>query len=140
MENEINGYLTATGRPVPTVIVEMLAARNATVVQVSASKYTDTGLVYDFKAADSAKREQGDIYDPLTGEMLATGRAFQRLGRDMIRAAGKRVRASSAKQDVPRRAPRPRAQVQHRTLAEWKAIQLERRRAAPLDAEGERKP
>jgi len=123
MENEIDGYLVATGRPVPMVIVVMLAARNATVVQVSASKFTETGLVYEFVAADSAKREQGDVYDPLTGELLATGRAFQRLGRDMIRAAGKRVRASSAKQDVPRCWPRPRAQAQHRTLTEWKAIQ-----------------
>lgn len=110
----------------PSVSISVLSARNATVAKVVVAKTTNwaEGPDYTFEAADSAKREQGDVYSPQTGELMALGRALQRAGRAMTREAGRQVRAAVAEQAKLREQnSKPRAQVSHRTLAEWEQIQ-----------------
>jgi hypothetical protein len=110
----------------PTAAVQTLSAKNATVAKVVVSKTTDytRGPDYQFEAGDSAKREQGDVYDPQTGELLAMGRAFQKLGRAMTSEGNKRVQASVAEQAALRaRREQPKQPVHRRTREEWEALQ-----------------
>jgi hypothetical protein len=84
-----------------------LQSKNATVVEVSFGRYSygASGYDYYFAAADSSKREQGDVFDPVTGELIAAARALTRIARQMESTARKRVKAAEkakAAQDVER--------------------------------------
>ena len=115
--------------------IQTLSAKNATVARIVVSKTTDwnKGQDYVFEAADSAKREQGDRYDPEAGELLAMGRAFQRLGREMVSQGNKRVQnvlddqAEQSARAEERREAKTRP-VKRRTREQWEEIQRQRRR------------
>jgi hypothetical protein len=120
--------------PVPVVAVHVLGAKNATVAKVTVSKYRYDGQggreEYKFTAAESSKREQGDVFDAETGELLALARAFQRLSRDLASEANKRVKASTEAQEAARKAAEEkRAKTgtpAGRTKEEWEAMQERR--------------
>lgn len=120
--------------PKAQVNVEVLGAKNATVAKLTLSRHADwtaSSEVYRFEAAEASKREQGDVSDAEIGELLALGRAFQRLSRDLFREGHKRVRKASearAAAEVAARAKRlgPPKVVQHRPLEEWEKIQQQR--------------
>lgn len=114
----------------PNVSVQTLGSKNATVAKVLVSKPTPDwqGQVYSYEASESAKREQGDRYDPETGELIAMGRAFQRLGRQMIRDGNRRVQELIAEQELAQ-VRKSKPQSYHRTREEWEQIQRERSQA-----------
>ena len=91
--------------PAPSVTVSVLGSKNSTVARAVVTKLTKdwTGQEYGFEAAESSKREKGDVFDPVTGELLALSRAFQRLSRDLASEANKRVKASTEAQQKARR-------------------------------------
>jgi hypothetical protein len=118
----------------PTVFVQTLQAKNASVANVTVSKPGDSWenpARWEFKSDGSAKREQGDRFDPETGEMLAVGRALVEAGEKMVREANKRVQASIEQQAAERQRAVERRNnktrpVRHRTLAEWEAVKVHR--------------
>jgi hypothetical protein len=117
----------------PQVIVQALQAKNASVAKVTVVKNDWNKLgwepEYKFEVSESAKREQGDVYDPLTGELMSQGRAFQRLGREMVNEANKRVKADvQARAEAEARKNQPKRPVHRRTREEWEAIQIQRAR------------
>jgi hypothetical protein len=79
--------------PAPSVTLSVLGSKNATVARAQLTKPTKDwlGQEYQFEAAESAKREQGDVFDPKIGEMLAVARALQRLSRQLFSEANKQV-------------------------------------------------
>lgn len=110
--------------------VQTLSAKNATVARVSVRKITDwnKGPDYEFAAADSSKREQGDRYDERAGELLALGRAYARLGRELVSAGNKRtqevLRAQAAElAAVEEKRNAPKQPVHRRTREEWVEMQ-----------------
>lgn len=120
---------------VPRAVTEAhtLQDKNATVAKVSVRKQdwsNEHGLsaTYAFEATGSAKREQGDRFDPVTGELLALARAYERLSRQVQAEAAKRVNRLTYEQDQADRAklmkrltsPKP---VHRRTREEWEAMQ-----------------
>jgi hypothetical protein len=114
----------------PAVSVQVLGAKNATVAKVTVTKPTRdwSGQEYRFEVRESSKREQGDVSDAETGELLALARAFQRLSRQLFSEANKRVKAGVAAQDAAReeayrKAREPKQPVKRRTREEWEAIQ-----------------
>ncbi len=118
---------------VPSVSVSVLGSKNATVAKVRLAKPTADWMVqeYQFEVAESSKREQGDVFDPVTGELLALGRAFQRLSRQLFSEAGKRVRESVAEQERleaerERKAEAAKKPVKRRTKEEWEAMRAEK--------------
>ncbi len=121
--------------PVPVISLNVLGAKNATVAKAVLSKYRWDGISgsmdYQYEAAESSKREQGDVYDQETGEMLALARVLQRISRDLFSEAGKRVKESTEKQEALRKAAElkkasPPRSVKGRTREEWERIQAER--------------
>lgn len=123
-----------TFREPPRAHVEVLQAKNASVAKVTVQRTTDysKGPDYVFEAAESTKREQGDRYDQMTGELLAVGRALQRAGRDMVHAGNRRVQDLVAEQEESRRRSAERAEakvrpVKRRTREEWEAMQRNQR-------------
>lgn len=120
--------------PKAQVNVEVLGAKNATVAKLTLSRHADwtaTSEVYRFEAAEASKREQGDVSDAEIGELLALGRAFQRLSRDLFREGHKRVRKATEARAAAEEAARvkkmmPPKVVQHRPLEEWEKIQQQR--------------
>jgi hypothetical protein len=119
--------------------VQTLSAKNATVAKVSVRKITDwnKGSDYEFAAADSSKREQGDRYDERAGELMALGRAYIRLGRDLLSAGSKRTQEVLAAQAAELEALEekrnaPRRPVHRRTREEWEHIQRSHALAATL--------
>jgi hypothetical protein len=127
----------------PQVIVQALQAKNASVAKVTVQKIDwNKGWEpeYKFEVSESAKREQGDVYDPLTGELMSQGRAFQRLGREMITEANKRVKADvQARAEAEERKNQPKRPVHRRTREEWEAIQRHRARREEEIARDEEK-
>jgi hypothetical protein len=126
--------------PGPGLTIQVLGAKNATVAKVQLTKPTEdwSGQQYRFEVAESAKREQGDVFDPETGEKLALARAFQRLSRDLFSDAAQRVRDSVAEQERQeaereRRREAARKPVKRRTREEWEAMQ--RARLVPQEFE-----
>lgn len=114
----------------PVVSVQSLSAKNATVAKVAVTKnpYEVAGPTYKFEAADSAKREQGDRYDPVAGELLSLGRAFQDLGQQMVSAGNERVSNVVEQQLEERRRALQRRLAKaepprRRTREEWEAMQ-----------------
>jgi uncharacterized protein (DUF3084 family) len=113
----------------PMLSASALQDKNASVAKVSVTKITDysKGADYAFEATGSAKREQGDVYDPLTGEMLAMSRALQSAARQLQSEANKRVAkamedkaaAEKAAAEAKERAKTP---PKKRTKAEWEAM------------------
>ena len=120
--------------PKASVNVEVLGAKNATVAKVTLSRHADWTAgseVYRFEAAEASKREQGDVSDAEIGELLALGRAFQRLSRDLFREGHKRVRKASEARAAAEEAAEAKArhlpvEVHRRTREEWEAIQQQR--------------
>jgi hypothetical protein len=117
----------------PVASVFTLSAKNATVARVQVSKTSDwsKGPDYQFTAADSAKREQGDRYDPETGELIAIGRAFLDIGEQMVREGNKRVTDLVEEQAQERERAAQRREnkvkpVRRRTREEWEEIQRRR--------------
>lgn len=112
----------------PSVHIQTLGSKNSTVGKVSVTAVTgwNSAPDYQFEVAESAKREQGDKYDPVTGELIALGRAFQKLGRRMVSEGSKRVQAL-ADERAHEQVKRSRPQTYHRTREEWEAIQAQRR-------------
>jgi len=53
-------------------------------------------LPLDFYATGSARRERGDKFDAETGELLATARALQALGRQLEKKASSRIRSANS--------------------------------------------
>jgi hypothetical protein len=118
----------------PRASVSVLRDKNATVANVSVSQMTDynKGHDYLFEASGSTKREQGDRYDPQTGDLMAIGRALRNAGNDMITEANKRVSQIVADQAEERRRAAERREnktkpVQRRTREEWERVQRIRR-------------
>lgn len=114
----------------PRASVQVLRDKNATVANVTVSQVTDytKGPDYTFETSGSTKREQGDRYDPQTGDLLAIGRAMRNAGNEMIREANKRVAdLVTEQQEVRDRAAQRRANkakpVKRRTKAEWDTLQ-----------------
>ena len=130
----VAAYPPVPYEPKPVVNIDVLGAKNATVARVTLAKHKDwtaAGTVFKFEAAESAKREQGDVSDPLTGELLALGRAFQRLSRDLFREGHKRVRKAAEEKAAAEEAAEAKArhlpvEVHRRTREEWEAIQQQR--------------
>lgn len=119
----------------PLISVQILGSKNATVAKATLHKPTAdwTGQEYSFEAADSAKREQGDKYDPLTGELLAVSRALSRLARQVAHQANERIQEGvmAHHQELLDKMHKPsKGQVKHRTLAEWQEIQRRSQQAA----------
>lgn len=120
--------------PKPFLNVEVLGSKNSTVAKVTLARHADWNAgstVYRFEAADSSKREQGDVFDPVTGEMLALGRALQRISRELFSEANKRVKVSTEAQLKARQAAYDKARaakkpVHRRTKEEWDEIQRQR--------------
>ena len=120
--------------PKANVHVEVLGAKNATVAKVTLSRHADwtaSSEVYRFEAAEASKREQGDVSDSEIGELLALGRAFQRLSRDLFREGHKRVRKASEARAAAEEAAEAKArhlpvEVHRRTREEWEEIQQKR--------------
>jgi hypothetical protein len=128
----------------PQVIVQALQAKNASVAKVTVIKNDWNKLgwepEYKFEVSEAAKREQGDVYDPLTGELMSQGRAFQRLGREMVAEANKRVRADvQTRAEAEARKNQPKRPVHRRTREEWEAIQRHRARREEEIARDEEK-
>ncbi len=126
--------------PVPVVTLSVLGAKNATVAKAHLSKYRWDGqggeMLYEFTAADSSKREQGDQYDAETGELLALARTLQRLSRDLFSEADKRVKAAALEQERleaerERKAEEAKKPVKRRTREEWEALQATPARVIP---------
>lgn len=69
----------------------LLQDRNATVAEVTVSQHSsyDFGVDPDFqfKATGSSKREQGDRFNPRTGELISLSRAYLKLSRQLMSAA-----------------------------------------------------
>lgn len=81
--------------PAANVSVQVLQDKNASVAKVTLRRdnswdYGD-GRAYDYTVTGSAKREQGDRYDPVTGEKLALARTFQELADKLRRDANQAV-------------------------------------------------
>jgi hypothetical protein len=120
----------------PSVYADVLSSKNATVARVRVVKVPKdfaAPLDYEFEVSDSSKREQGDRYDEQAGELLALGRAFQRLGRELLSAGSKRTREVLAEQQAEREAleakrSTPRQPVHRRTREEWETVQKAARR------------
>ncbi len=126
--------------PSPPVHIQLLGSNTATVVHAQLIRPRDdwSGEKYRFEAAESAKREQGDVYDPETGEKLALARALQRLSRDLFSDVAKRVRESVAEQErltaeAEKRREAAKTPVKRRTREEWEAMQSAR--MVPLEFE-----
>lgn len=116
--------------PAPSVTISVLGAKNATVAKVQLHKPAKdwTGQEYLFEVADSSKREQGDVYDAKTGELLALARAFQRLSRELFSEGQRRVKVSTDAQAKARaeaylKVHEPKEPVRRRTKEEWEEIQ-----------------
>lgn len=107
------------------VSVQALQDKNASVAWVSISRNGwDLPPDYAFEASGSAKREQGDRYDPVTGELLALARAFKRLARELESEGNKRVRAMAEQAATDRaRVNKPKQPVVRRTREEWLRMQ-----------------
>lgn len=123
--------------PGPAVQIQVLGSKNATVAKVKLSKTRWGGgppeVQYEFEVAEAAKREQGDVSDPRTGEVLALARAFQRLSRELFTEGNRRVKASSEAQAQADRAAILRREavrrpVRRRTKEEWDAMQQQKAR------------
>ena len=121
--------------PQVSVGVQTLGSKNATVARVTLTRPGEdcwSAPVYQFEASESAKREQGDKYDPQTGELLALSRAFTRLGRQMASEANKRVQAMVDEKNqasLNRLMKAHKAPVHRRTREEWEQIQAQRGQA-----------
>jgi hypothetical protein len=80
--------------PYQQASARILQDRNATVAKVSVDQTSsfDFGTPPDFSfiATGSSKREQGDRFNPRTGELLALSRAYLNLSRQLY-AAGKEL-------------------------------------------------
>jgi hypothetical protein len=120
----------AAFREPPRASVQVLRDKNATVANVTVSQVTDytKGPDYTFETSGSTKREQGDRYDPQTGDLMAIGRALRNAGNEMIREANKRVQDLVAEQAEVRRRSAERREnkgkpVNRRTKAQWETIQ-----------------
>lgn len=122
--------------PTPVATVRLLQDKNASVARVDLSKlnwtdndgYHPPATEYSFVASGSTKREQGDRFDPRTGEMLALGRAFQRLSRQLLAEGNRRVREMTKIQqqeaeDRVAKKERVAKPVHRRTREEWEALQ-----------------
>lgn len=114
----------------PRASVSVLRDKNATVANVTVSQVTDytKGPDYTFETSGSTKREQGDRYDPQTGDLMAIGRALRNAGNEMIREANKRVADIVAEQaEIHRRSAERRENkgkpVNRRTKEEWERAQ-----------------
>lgn len=114
----------------PRASVQVLRDKNATVANVTVSQMTDytRGPDYTFETSGSTKREQGDRYDPQTGDLMAIGRALRNAGNEMITEANRRVQAIVEDQAEERRRAAERREnkskpVKRRTRAEWEAMQ-----------------
>jgi len=114
----------------PRASVSVLRDKNATVANVTVSQMTDysRGPDYTFEASGSTKREQGDRYDPQTGDLMAIGRALRSAGNAMISEANHRVQEIIADQAQERRRAAERREnkgkpVNRRTREEWEALQ-----------------
>jgi hypothetical protein len=84
------------------VTISVLGSKNSTVARAVVTKPTKdwSGQEYVFEAAESSKREQGDVFDPVTGELLALARVFQRLSRQLFSEGSKRVKVSTEAQEA----------------------------------------
>ena len=118
--------------PAPSVTISVLGSKNSTVARAVVTKLTKdwSGQEYVFEAAESSKREQGDVFDPVTGELLALARTFQRLSRQLFSEGSRRVKASTEAQEAARKASEEKRSKTGtptgRTKEEWDAIQRER--------------
>ena len=117
----------------PRASVQVLRDKNATVANVTVSQMTDytRGPDYTFETSGSTKREQGDRYDPQTGDLMAIGRALRNAGNQMITEANRRVREITEDQAEERRRAAERREnkskpPKRRTRAEWEAMQRRR--------------
>lgn len=121
----------------PRASVQVLRDKNATVANVTVSQMTDytRGPDYTFETSGSTKREQGDRYDPQTGDLMAIGRALRNAGNEMITEANRRVQEIVEDQAEERRRALQRRLAKaeppkRRTREEWERIQRIRKNAA----------
>lgn len=77
------------------VNVLVLADRFATVAEATMVDEIEGGV---FVATGSAKKERGDVYDPVIDVDLAVGRAMVELGEQMIHGGKRAVRAAMEEQ------------------------------------------
>jgi hypothetical protein len=116
------------------VTISVLGSKNSTVARAVVTKPTKdwSGQEYVFEAAESSKREQGDVFDPVTGELLALARVFQRLSRQLFSEGSKRVKVSTEAQEAAlieagRKKHAAVTPVKRRTREEWEAMQAVQR-------------
>lgn len=125
--------------PPPSLSVQVLQDKNASVAKVVLNRlagynYGD-GNVYNYEVTGSAKREQGDRYDPVTGEKLALARTFQELADELRRDANKAVnelvreREEAQIRAAERKARKAKPQI-HKPREVWERQQQERQLAA----------
>lgn len=113
--------------PRPMSTVTTLLDKNASVAHVQVNKHSNeygAGPRYNFKVSGSSKREQGDVYDEDTGEILALAKAFQKLSQEMFSEASRRVEALADEQEKSlvrsaERKLRKEQPVRRRTREEW---------------------
>ena len=121
-------------RQSPSVFVEVLSDKNATVAMATARVVRHTGKFYDpvdyeYGASGSSKREQGDRHEPMVGEMIAVARALRALSDRMLQGAMREVRANAIAGSTEQAQQRERARrreragsAPHRTREEWEAL------------------
>lgn len=88
--------------PRPAASVITLLDKNASVAHAQVNKWSsdfNAPARYNFKVSGSSKREQGDVYDEDTGEILALAKAFQKLSQEMFSEASRRVEVLAAEQE-----------------------------------------
>lgn len=125
-------------KPSAMVSIQVLQDKNASVAKVRLQRdnswnYGDTA--YTYEVTGSAKREQGDRYEPLTGEKLALARTFQELADALRRDASAEVNRIVAEDaEMRRRAAERKARKgqpqKHKPREQWEAEQRERQQAA----------
>lgn len=74
-----------------TVQVDTLTDKNASVAAATIHDDTAPEWRSTYTVTASAKREPGDPYNESVGQQLAIGRALEKLGKDLQRAAWSRT-------------------------------------------------
>jgi hypothetical protein len=79
-----------------SVAIDVLQDKDATVASVIYSPVRNGYAGIPVRATGSARRERGDKFDAETGELLATARALQVLGRQLEKKASSRIRSANS--------------------------------------------